>query len=127
MNNEENRKADPFVLAVQAIINSPEAKYFIGWLAMNQRDAVRDAASSTNKDDMLKISGRLSEYEFILGSINSAMEKLHAGEIELDIGEFMFAKKSHGARRKCGFFSRIFFQLRTLFVRAVSSEPQNKI
>ena len=125
--SEEDSKLDPFVIAVRSIINSPDAKYFIEWLAMNQRDAVRDAASSTNKDDMLKISGRLSEYEYILGSINTALAQLQSGEIELDIGEFMFAKKSYCARRKCGFFSRVFLQLRTLFVRAVSSEPQHKI
>ena len=125
--SEENKALDPFVLAVRAIINSHEGKYFIEWLAMNQRDAVRDAASSTNKDDMLKISGRLAEYEYILGSINTALEHLKIGEIELDIGEYIFAKKSYGARCKCGFFKKLFFQLRAFFAPTASSEPQHKI
>nr|DAQ72570.1 MAG TPA: hypothetical protein [Caudoviricetes sp.] len=122
--DEQNILKDPFVRAVNAIIQSDESKFFIEWLVRNQQEAIRAAASSTNPNDMLKIAGRIYEYDFILSAVSDAANRLGKGDIELFVSDAFFARMQY-AKQKTSLWKKFLnlFRLRG----TASSEPQHKI
>ncbi len=106
--SDKSENLDPFERAVRSIVNNQDARFFFEWLVRNQQEAVRDAASSTSSEDMLKISGRLYEYEYILSSINSALSAANIGEIELYIADNIFAHADFSKKKKNGRFKSFF-------------------
>lgn len=126
--DEQNILKDPFVRAVNAIIQSGDSKFFIEWLVRNQQEAVRAAASSTNPNDMLKIAGRIYEYDFILSSVSDAASKLGKGDIELFVSDAFFARMQYTKQKTSLWKSlwKIFLKL-FRFRETASSEPQHKI
>lgn len=123
----DNEKADPFVRAVRAIVLNDEARFFVEWLVRNKEQAVSDAAASTNADDMLKISGRIYEYEFLLSSIDEALEKAQCGDVELYIGERLYSKARYGRKARAVSAVAKFFKGLFRLGGTGSSEPQHKI
>ncbi len=83
---------DPFVRAVRSIAMSEESKFFLEWLVRNYAEAARDAAASSSAEDMLKISGRLYEYDFIIRSVSDALEQANCGEIELFVSDSLYGR-----------------------------------
>lgn len=106
--SDKSENLDPFERAVRSIVNNQDSRFFFEWLVRNQQEAVRDAASSTSSEDMLKISGRLYEYEYILSSINSALSAANIGEIELYIADNIFAHADFSKKKKNGRFKSFF-------------------
>lgn len=121
--DEQNILKDPFVRAVNAIIQSNESKFFIEWLVRNQQEAIRSAASSTNPNDMLKIAGRIYEYDFILSAVSDAANRLGKGDIELFVSDAFFARMQY-AKQKTGLWKKFLNLFR--FRGTASSEPQQK-
>lgn len=122
--DEQNILKDPFVRAVNAIIQSDESKFFIEWLVRNQQEAIRAAASSTNPNDMLKIAGRIYEYDFILSAVSDAANRLGKGDIELFVSDAFFARMQY-AKQKTSLWKKFLNLFR--FRGTASSEPQHKI